>query len=152
LVLKFFLSSAGQYWNGYNFNSRIIVDSSFVTNSGLSSGGTINFQTSDTNNVSANTSKNICTMNTNGVVLNGNLTLQADKWIYSSDSTRQRLFFGSNGATYYQGYGASSWFDINHEWRNNDGLKTMHSDYTGNLIVKGTLNCKFYTVTNTNVI
>ena len=29
------------------------------------------FQTSDTNNVSASTYKNICTMNTNGVVLNG---------------------------------------------------------------------------------
>jgi hypothetical protein len=56
----------------------------------------------------------------------GNLKLQADKWILSSDSTRQRLFFGSNGTTYYQGYGASSLFDRNHEWRNNDGTQKMH--------------------------
>jgi hypothetical protein len=59
-------------------------------------------------------------------------------------------FFGSNGATYYQGYGASNWFEINHEWRNNDGTKTMHLDYSGNLVVRGILNCKFITVTNTN--
>jgi hypothetical protein len=64
---KVFLSSEGQYWTGYNFNSRIIVDSSFATNSGLASGGTINFQTSNTNDVSVNTFQNICIMDTNNV-------------------------------------------------------------------------------------
>ena len=61
------LSSSGQFWTGYNFNTRIVLDSSFATNSSLSSGGTINFQTSDTNNVSVSTFQNICTMDTNNV-------------------------------------------------------------------------------------
>ncbi len=54
---KVYLSSTGQYWSGRNFNTRIKLDSSYTKNSGLSSGGTIDFQTSDTNNVSASTLK-----------------------------------------------------------------------------------------------
>ncbi len=44
------------------------------------------------------------------------LTLPADKSIDSSDGPRQRLFFLSNGRTYYQGYGSTSVLDINHHW------------------------------------
>jgi hypothetical protein len=47
----------------------MIIDSSFSTNSGLPNGGTIYFQTSKTNDVSASTYKNICVMNTYGVVI-----------------------------------------------------------------------------------
>jgi hypothetical protein len=64
---KINLSSSGQFWSGYNFNTQIILDSSFATNSGLSSDGTINFQTSNTNNVDASKFQNICTMDTNNV-------------------------------------------------------------------------------------
>ncbi len=35
-----FLDSAGTYWTGYNFNTRMIIDSSFATNSSLPRGGT----------------------------------------------------------------------------------------------------------------
>jgi hypothetical protein len=61
-----YLSSTGQYWTGYNFNARLIIDSSYATNSGLPMGGSIFFQTSDTNNVSGTTFKTICTVNSKG--------------------------------------------------------------------------------------
>ena len=64
-----YLSSTGTFWTGYNFNARIIVDSSFTTNSGLPMGGSIFFQTSDTNNVSASTFKTICTINSRGLAI-----------------------------------------------------------------------------------
>jgi hypothetical protein len=64
-----YLSSTGQFWTGYNFNARIIVDSSYATNSGLPMGGSIFFQTSDTNNVSATTFKTICTINSRGLAI-----------------------------------------------------------------------------------
>jgi hypothetical protein len=112
-----------------------------ILNGNNGGGGNISFLNDNTT---------ACVMNSSGVTMNGNSTLQADKWIFSSDITRQRFFFGSDGATCCQGYGASSWFDMNHEWRSSDGTKTMHLDYSGNLIVRGILNCKFYTVTNTN--
>jgi hypothetical protein len=51
----------------------IILDSSFTTNSGFSTGGSLYFQTSDTNNVGAGTYKNMCTMNANSIYLNGNV-------------------------------------------------------------------------------
>ncbi len=63
---KVYLSSTGQYWSGYNLNTRIILDRSQATKSGLST-GTIYFQTSDTNNLGASTFQNICAMNTNGM-------------------------------------------------------------------------------------
>jgi len=52
---KIYLSSAGTYWTGYNFNTRIILDSTYTTNSVFPTGGSLFFQTSDTNNVNANT-------------------------------------------------------------------------------------------------
>jgi hypothetical protein len=61
-----YLSSTGQFWTGYNFNARLIIDSSYATNSGLPMGGSIFFQTSDTNNVSGTTFKTICTVNSKG--------------------------------------------------------------------------------------
>jgi hypothetical protein len=73
---KVYLNSSGAFWTGYNFNTRMIIDSSFSTNSGLPNGGTIYFQTSDTNNVSANTYKNMCYMNTNIMYVNNNLGIQ----------------------------------------------------------------------------
>ena len=73
LGTKIYLSSAGTYWTGYNFNTRIILDSSFATNSGFSSGGSLYFQTSDTNNVNAGTYKNMCSMTSSGIYLSGNI-------------------------------------------------------------------------------
>jgi hypothetical protein len=84
------------------------------------------------------------------ITANGNLILPADKWVYSSDSTRQRIYFGTNGPTYYQGYGNTNDFDINHEFRNHDGTKIMHLDKGGNMILKGVLNCQFITISNTS--
>jgi hypothetical protein len=81
----------------------------------------------------------------------GNLTLPADRYIYSSEGTfKSRLYFVSNGRTYYQGYGYASAFDINHEWQNHDGVQKMTLDYSGNLHVKGTLEASFLTIANTN--
>jgi hypothetical protein len=80
----------------------------------------------------------------------GNLILPADKWVFSSDSTRQRIYFGTNNQTYYQGYGNTNDFTINHEFRNHDGTKIMHLDKGGNMILKGVLNCQFVTISNTS--
>jgi hypothetical protein len=80
-----------------------------------------------------------------------NLTLAADKWIYSSDSSRQRIYFQSNGATIYQGYGAASSFSINHEWRNDSATRTMYLTNSGNLIFNGVLNCKFITISRIQI-
>ena len=87
-------------------------------------------------------------MTTSGVSMTGSLTLSADNWIYSSDS-KTRIYFGSNGRTYYQGYGPYA-LDVNHEWRNNDGTQKMTLDYTGNLVLQGVLVAKFITIANTN--
>jgi hypothetical protein len=84
------------------------------------------------------------------VSINGNLVIQADKWVYSSDSDRQRIYFGTNNQTYYQGYGNTNDFTINHEFRNHDGTKIMHLDKGGNMILKGVLNCQFVTIANTS--
>jgi hypothetical protein len=79
----------------------------------------------------------------------GNLTLPADKWVYSSDGPRQRIYFGTNSQTYYQGYGNTDSYSINHEFRNNNGTRIMHLDFGGNMILRGYLNCLFLTVSNT---
>jgi hypothetical protein len=60
------------------------------------------------------------------------------------------MYFISNGATVYQGYGDASDFSINHEWRNNSGETTMYLTNAGSLVLDGVLNCRFITVTNTN--
>jgi hypothetical protein len=61
------------------------------------------------------------------IQIKGSLIVSKDRRIYSSEP-RQRSYIASDGPTYYQGYGAPSWFDMNHEWRNNDGTKSMHLD------------------------
>ena len=81
---------------------------------------------------------------------NNAVIFPADRWIYSNDSTKQRLSFGANGRTYYQGYGNSSVLDINHEWRNHNGDQKMSLDFTGNLRIKGVLLANFLTIANTN--
>ncbi len=52
------------------FIIHIILDISYSDNSGLTSGGTIYFQTSDKNKISASTYRNTCTMITNGMLKN----------------------------------------------------------------------------------
>ncbi len=53
-----------------------IIDSSYATNSRFSTGGSIYFQTSVTNNVGASTFINICTMNTNDMNISGIVGIQ----------------------------------------------------------------------------
>jgi len=65
-----YLSSSGAFWSGYNFNTRIIIDSSYTKNNTLPRGGTISFQTSTTNNVSDTTFTTICSMNSVNITLN----------------------------------------------------------------------------------
>ncbi len=55
--------------------------------------------------------------------LNGLAVLTADNWLRSSDSTRQRLFFTTNGTTYYQGFNVNGTY--NHEFSNAGGGTTM---------------------------
>ena len=109
-----------------------------ILNGGNNGGGSIQF---------INDSTTSCTMTTGGVSMSGTLTLSADNWIYSSDS-KTRIYFASNGRTYYQGYGINV-LDVNHEWRNNDGTQKMTLDYTGNLVLQGVLVAKFITIANT---
>jgi len=82
------------------------------------------------------------------VLLTNSLYFKTDVWNYSSDNN-QRLYFGNNGITYYQGYGQYV-LDINHEWRNHQGVQKMRLDNSGNLILQGVLQCKFITIANTN--
>jgi hypothetical protein len=78
------------------------------------------------------------------------LIYQADTWIFSSDGQKQRIYFGANGRTYYQGYGSTSSLDINHEWRNSNGAERMTLDFSGNLRIRGALQANFLTIANTN--
>jgi hypothetical protein len=66
----------------------------------------------------------------------GNLTMPCDRFIYSGDNMRIRLYFTHNSTTVYQGYGA--------EWRNRDGTANTYIDNLGNFLTQGYLTARFY--------
>ncbi len=40
----------------------------------------------------------------------GNFTMPCDRWIYSGDALRTRLYYATNSTTYQQGYGSTPFF------------------------------------------
>jgi hypothetical protein len=56
-------------------------------------------------------------------VLKGSCTINAGELLRSSDTSSQRLFFASDGTTYYQGFNSNGMY--NHEFRNSAGTTTM---------------------------
>jgi hypothetical protein len=61
------------------------------------------------------------TANIVGVLTMGNgINFKTDVWNTSTDG-RNRIYYGNNSTSYYQGYGNSSDFAINHEFRNHAG-------------------------------
>jgi hypothetical protein len=67
---------------------------------------------------------------TGNVLLINGLIFAADNWQRSSDSTRQRVFFASNGTNYYQGYNGNGTY--NHEFRKSANAVTMGIQEAGN--------------------
>jgi hypothetical protein len=66
----------------------------------------------------------------------------------SSDTSNQRLFFASDGTTYYQGFNSNGTY--NHEWRHCGGTTTMGLNGTRSLYLAHQLTCKFYTIPSSN--
>ena len=69
--------------------------------------------------------------------------------ITGSDYSRNRIWFDNYGATNYQGYGQYT-SDYHHKWYNHVGTTVMKLGYYGDLILNGSINCRFITVANTN--
>ena len=84
--------------------------------------------------------------------LSNRLTLN-DTAITGSDYSRNRIWFGNNATSYYQGYGS---YDaaITHEFKNNSGGAQMvlYNGGTTNLGLRvyGQIICGIYTIANTN--
>ena len=74
----------------------------------------------------------------------GNLTLPADRYIYSSDSLRPRLYFVTNGRNIYQSHGALA--NAGHVFQNGDATILMTLNNNGNLIFEGQITCLLYTI------
>ena len=76
--------------------------------------------------------------------ISGNFTMPCDRWIYSGDALRTRLYYETNGTSYYQGYGSD--YAAAHQWRNRDGTWVMSLNNLGDLSVTGQFNCQLYTI------
>ncbi len=74
----------------------------------------------------------------------GNLTLPADRYIYSSDAMRSRLFFVTNGYSIYQSYGPYA--NAGHVFQNGDATELLEIQNNGNLVVGGQITCLLYTI------
>jgi hypothetical protein len=74
----------------------------------------------------------------------GNLTLPADRYIYSSDAMRSRLHFVTNGYNIYQSYGPYA--NAGHLFQNSDAITLMTLRNNGNLDVGGQITSILYTI------
>ena len=74
----------------------------------------------------------------------GNLTLPADRYIYSSDAMRSRLYFVTNGNNTYQSYGAYA--NAGHLFQNGDATTLMTLRNNGNLDVGGEVKSTLFTI------
>jgi len=82
------------------------------------------------------------------LTVNDTIYFKNDVWQRGSDAS-QRIYFSTNGRTYYQGYGSLG-TDYNHEWRNHVGTGVMFLSYYGSLLLSGEIVPTMTSVSSTN--
>ena len=77
---------------------------------------------------------------------NGGLTVSSGSWIYDTNS-KQRIYFGVNNRTYFQGYGPTP-SDNAFEFWNSSSTVILGINDNGNAYFLNQITCKFYTIAN----